>query len=68
MHFIVQGGWMVIFPNVCLLVFGDIIGESIYGLYYSCFALTSFCQYLVSSNIVDVTAFVKNNLTFITVP
>lgn len=67
-HFIVQGGWLVLFPNVCLLVFGDIIGESIYGFYYACFAFTSFCQYLISSNIADVATFIKNHFTFITVP
>lgn len=67
-HFIVQGGWFVIFPNVCLLVFGNIIGESIYGFYYACFAFTSFSQYLVSVNIADITLFIKNNLTFFTVP
>lgn len=68
LHFIVHGGWLIIFPNVCLLVFGDIIGESIYGFYYACFAFTSFCQYLVSSNIADVTLFIKNNFSFITIP
>lgn len=61
-HFIVQSGWLVIFSNVCLLVFGDIIGESIYSYCWAFFALTNFSQYLMAMNLANVVEFIKGHL------
>ncbi len=44
---IVLGGLMVIFPNLCLLVFGEIIGEAIYGYYWAIFTISNFLQYFI---------------------
>jgi len=45
------GGLMVMFPNSCLLIFGDIIGESIYGFYWAVFGISNFVQYLMGAHI-----------------
>lgn len=61
-HFIVQGGWIILISNVCLLIFGDIIGESIYGFCWIFLALTNFFQYFLSMNIPAIADFVKTKI------
>ena len=39
------GGFMVIFPNACLIIFGKKIGESIYSYYWVIFSLSNFFQF-----------------------
>ena len=62
-HFIVQSGWLVIFSNVCLLIFGDIIGESIYSYCWGFFAIISFTQYFLSIKIANVVEFINTHIS-----
>ena len=62
-HFIVQSAWLVIFSNVCLLIFGDIIGESIYSYCWGFFAITNFTQYFLAINIPNVVEFFKTHIS-----
>jgi MFS family permease len=43
----ILGGLMVMVPNLCLLVFGDRIGNKIYSYYWGAFTFSNFLQYLV---------------------
>jgi hypothetical protein len=45
------GGLFVLFPNTCLLVYGDIIGDSIYGYYWATFSLSNLIQYFIGDNL-----------------
>jgi len=61
-HFIVQGGWLVIFSNACLLIFGDIIGESIYSYCWIFFAVVNFLQWFLSLNIPNIAECLKTSI------
>ncbi len=39
---------MVIFPNVCLIIFGKKIGESIYSYYWVAFSISNFFQFAIA--------------------
>jgi len=45
------GGLFVIFPNLCLLVYGDTIGDSIYGYYWATFSFSNLLQYFIGDNL-----------------
>ena len=44
----VIGGLMVVLPNLCLMVFGDRVGNQIYGYVWMFFTLSNFLQYFIS--------------------
>ena len=46
----VTGGLMVLIPNLCLLVFGDLVGNEIFGYIWMCFTSANFIQYLIGAN------------------
>ncbi len=67
-HYIVLGGWLIIFSNVCILIFGDITAEVLYGFCWVFFALTNFSQYFTWLAAPTISNFVKTHISATIVP
>lgn len=53
------GGLMVMIPNLCLLVFGEEIGNRIYSYYWAAFTFSNFLQYLLGVYLGDTYGWVN---------
>ncbi len=49
----VLSGIQILILNGCLVIFGDIIGESIYSYYWPFFLLSNFIQYAIGLLMID---------------